>query len=47
MWKARGAFGTLLLRPYAMTIFGALAIWLGLSAALAEGLRFVISNIGA
>ena len=38
MWKGRGAFGALSLRPYALTIFGALAIWLGLGSALAQGL---------
>jgi hypothetical protein len=35
MRKARGAFSALSLRPYVMTIFGALAIWLGLGSALA------------
>jgi hypothetical protein len=37
MRKARGAVGALLLRPYAMAIFGALAMWLGLGSALAQG----------
>ncbi|HKA75013.1 MAG TPA: hypothetical protein VKE26_24625 [Xanthobacteraceae bacterium] len=37
MWKARDAFGALWLRPCGMVICGALAIWSGLGAALAEG----------
>ena len=37
MRKARAAVGTSLLRPYAMAIFGALALWLGLGSALAQG----------
>jgi hypothetical protein len=36
MWKARSAFGALLLRPYAMAIVSALAIWLGFGSALAQ-----------
>jgi hypothetical protein len=36
MWKARGAFGALLLRRYSMAILGALAILLGLGSAFAQ-----------
>ena len=37
MWKAHGLFGALLPRPYAMATVSALAIWLELGSALAEG----------
>jgi hypothetical protein len=37
MWRARGPAGALLLRPGAMMIPGALAMWLGLCPTSARG----------